>query len=426
MNTHSHTERVSGTTANLHQLMMGHTAITRSLGTRSLGARSLGGRTLATVAVTALLVGFSNPAIAQKAAAKGADAVVKRDGSRVRGIDITEFAVTGIKATKGKDTIEIPSHQILAVEWGELPDAFVSARAALERGDFGNAAQLFGEAERQATRPLLKADALFFQTKAAVAAVGTDKGAAATAASRAKSWLETNGNHWRIPEAMLLTGRAQRLAGAHADAGATLRDLDERASRDGFGAVWGARAKFELAMSLLDANKAAEARTAFQSASSAADGAIAGAASGSSGDAAELRMLKTLAKVGEGETFIGEKQWAKAESFFNGLTRSDQMELAAAGRAGEGEAIYHAAVERKSMEDLRRAQVALATAAVLDSLSSEASAKANFYLAKCLLALGSEREGDNFKARAHAYYQIVATHYQSSRWAAMARDEMTK
>jgi hypothetical protein len=379
-------------------------------------------RLATTLAATMLMAGLANPALAQKGAAKGADAVVKRDGSRVRGVEVTEFAVTGIKAAKGKDTVEIPGHQIVAVEWGELPDGFLAARSAMDRGDYANAAQLFGEAERQTERALIKADALFFQVKAAVAAAGTDKAAAATAADRAKAWLGANANHWRLPEALLLAGRAQRLSGNFADATTTLRDLDDRATRDGFGPVWGARAKFELAMSLFDANKATEARTAFQTASSAADGAM----GSPNADVAELRLLKTLAKVGEGETFIGEKQWSKAESFFSGLTRSDQPELAAAGRAGEGEAIYHAAVERKSMEDLRRAQVALAGAAVLDSLSGEASAKANFYLAKCLLALGAEREGDNFKARAHAYFQIVANNYQTSRWAALARAEMTK
>jgi len=409
-------------TANLRQLMTGQLPPSRLSASRLSASRLSASRLSASLALATLFASLCSPAIAQKATAKGADAVVKRDGSRVRGIEITEFAVTGIKAAKGKDAVEIPSHQIVAVEWGELPDSFISARAAMERGDFANAAQLFGEAERQTERALVKADALFFQVKAAVAAAGTDKTAAATAADRAKGWLQANANHWRLPEALLLAGRAQRLAGAYADAATTLRDLDDRATRDGFGPVWGARAKFELAMSLFDANKATEARTAFQSASSAAEGAM----GSPNADVAELRLLKTLAKVGEGETYIGEKQWSKAESFFNGLTRSDQAELAAAGRAGEGEAIYHAAVERKSMEDLRRAQVALATAAVLDSLSSEASAKANFYLAKCLLALGAEREGDNFKARAHAYYQIVASNYQSSRWAAIARAEMTK
>lgn len=360
---------------------------------------------------------------APKAAeAKGTDSYSTKDGKKERGVEIVELSITSLKAKKGAETKEVPANQVLSVEWGNPPEALASARAALERADYANAVQLFGEAERQADRELVKADALFFQVKAAVSGVGTDKSAAATAAEKAKSWLAANATHWRLPEASLLAGRALRLAGSHADAAAALRELDDRSTRDGFGPVWSARAKFELAMTLLSDNKAGEARTAFQSASAAADNALATP----SADDAELRLLKTQAKVGEGETFLGEKQWSKAESFFHSMAGGNQAELVGAGRAGEGEAIFLAAVESKKPEQFRRAQIALATASVLDSLSGEASAKANYYLGKCLLALGAEREGDTFKARANAYFQIVVTNYPTSRWAAAAKAELTK
>lgn len=354
--------------------------------------------------------------------AKGSDSYATKDGKKERGVEIVELSLTSLKAKKGTETKDVPANQVLSVEWGNPPEALAAARSALERADYANAVQLFGEAERQTDRPLVKADALFFQVKAAVQGIGTDKSAAATAADKAKSWLAANATHWRLPEASLLAGRALRLAGTHAEAAAALRELDDRSTRDGFGPVWSARAKFELAMTLLSDNKAGEARTAFQSASAAADNALATP----SADDAELRLLKTQAKVGEGETFLGEKQWSKAESFFHSMAGGNQAELVGAGRAGEGEAIFLAAVESKKPEQLRRAQIALATASVLDSLSGEASAKANYYLGKCLLALGAEREGDTFKARANAYFQIVVTNYPTSRWAAAAKAELTK
>lgn len=350
------------------------------------------------------------------------DVVSRKNGAKDRGIEVVELTFTSLKAKKGNDMLEVPAHQLLSVDWGDLPDAFVSAKAALERGDFANAAQLFGDAEKQTERPLVKADALFFQLKAAVAAVGGDKGAAATAADKAKSWLAANANHWRLPEAMLLAGRAQRLAGSGAEAATTLKDLDDRATRDGFGPVWSARAKFELAMTLVAEGKASEARTTFQAAGAAADNAL----NTPSADDAELRTLKTQSKVGEGETFLAEKQWAKAETFFHGLTSGNNLELIAAGRAGEGEAIFMAAADAKRLDDVRRAQIALATASVLDTTSGEASAKANYYLGKCLLVLGAEREGDTFKARANAYFQIVLANYPTSRWAPAAKAELSK
>jgi TolA-binding protein len=353
-------------------------------------------------------------------AAQG-DVVVKKDGARLRGLEVTEFALTGVKAKRGDAAVEVPAHQVLEIQWADLPDSFVAARAAIERGDYGNAVQLYGEAANTATRDLLKLDAQFYQLKAAVAGVGTDKSAAQNAADRAKAWVDANGAHWHIPEALLLAGRAQRLAGATDAAVATLTSLDTRTTNEGFAPVWGARAKFELAQALLDGGKSVDARRAFQSASSAADNALLQP----SADDAELRSIKLLARVGEGETYIGENDYAKAESFFASMKRADDRTLVAAGHAGEGEAILLSALASKNAGDLRRAQIALATAAVLDA-TGDVAAKANFYLGRCLLELGAEREGDTFKARAQAYFQTVVTHYPATRWAGLARAELAR
>ena len=372
-------------------------------------------RTLPILIATALLAPFAT-------SQKINDAVLKKDGARVRGLEITEFLLSGVRGKRGNDPFEIPAHLVTSVEWSNLPDAFVSGRTAMERGDYRNAAQMFGEAINQTDRALLKVDAEFFLIKAAVAAIGADKSAAATAAERAKSWLSTNANHWRTPEALYLAGRAERLAGTGGAAAQTLRELDDRATREGFGAVWSARAKMELARTLLADGKASEARTSFQSASAAADSAL----TTPSPDDAELRLLKTQARVGEGETYLGDKDYTKAESFFHGLATGSQPELVAAGLAGEGEAIFLAALAKNDMALVRRAQIVLAKASVLDSQSGEASAKANFYLGRCLTVLGQDHEGDTWKERANAYFQIVVANYPSSRWAAEAKLELAK
>ena len=128
----------------------------------------------------------------------------------------------------------------------------------------------------------------------------------------------------------------------------------------------------------------------------------------------------------EAEAATDRKDFARAESFFHGLTTGKEAELVAAGHAGEGEAIFLSAVAGNRLDEVRRAQLSLAKACVLDTQSSEASAKANYYLGRCLKALGPEREGDSFKARADAYFQIVAAHYPASRWAAEAKIEQSR
>lgn len=348
------------------------------------------------------------------------DIVVKKDGARVRGLEVTEFLLTSVRAKRGSDDVEIPAHQVLAVEWSNLPDAYLVARAAMERGNFAHAVQMFGEAQNQTDRALVKVDAEFFLIQSAVAAIGADKNAAATAATRAKAWLTANQNHWRTPAALLLAGRAERLAGTGGGAATTLRELDDRATREGFGAIWSARAKAELALTLLADGKAGEARSAFQAAGSAVDAAL-----GTPGpDDAELRMLKTQARVGEGETYLGDKDFARAEQFFHTLAVGNEPQLIAAGHAGEGQAIFLAAGD--NLAEVRRAQVALAKACVFDVTSGDASAKANYFLGRCLLALGPDREGDNFKTRANAYFETVVTGYPTSPWAAQAKIDQSK
>ena len=56
----------------------------------------------------------------------------------------------------------------------------------------------------------------------------------------------------------------------------------------------------------------------------------------------------------------------------------------------------------------------------------EASAKANYYLGRCMLALGPDKAGDNYKQRAQSYFQIVYTAYPTTRWAGLARVEANK
>ncbi|MCK5940375.1 MAG: hypothetical protein KAI24_00285 [Planctomycetes bacterium] len=348
------------------------------------------------------------------------DVVIKKDGARVRGLEITDFLLSGVRGKRGSDDFELPAHLVKDIEWSDPPEEFVAGKGAMNRGDFAAAAQFFGAV--QSDRPLVKADAEFFKIKSAIAGIGNDKAAATTAASHMKDWVAANVNHWRTPEALLLQGRAERLAGTAGAATTTLKELDDRAVRDGFGTVWSARAKYELALTLVADGKASEARTQFKSASTAAETALATTKT----DKPELEKLKTLARVGEGETYLIDKDYDRAESFFKSLANSESAALRAAAAAGQGEAIFLSAQPGNDADALRRAQLALARASVLDSVGGEASAKANYYLGRCLLALGPEKEGDSFKQRAQQYFEIVYTSYPATRWAGLAKAESQK
>ncbi len=351
------------------------------------------------------------------ASALAQDTILKKDGSSMRGIEIQSLELSGAKIVKSGSELEIPPHQIADVSWGGVRDNFNSGHSALARGDYAAATSMFGEAIGQAGRDLVKVDAQFYQGKAAAMGAGGDQAAVANAAGVLRAWVEANPSHWRLPEAMLLLGHALRLSGVAAEATQTLDLLYNRAGAEGWGAHWTAHAKYELALTHLADGKAIDARTAFQAATSAADSAI----TTKSGSTAEMQQIKINSQVGEGETLIAEQDYRRAEDFFRTMSSDRDLALAAAGKAGQGQAMFLSAGD--DLDQVRRAQLVLAEASVFDSTGGEASAKANYFLGKCLLALGADREGDQYRNRAQAYFKIVVASYPTSIWAGKARQE---
>jgi TolA-binding protein len=348
------------------------------------------------------------------------DTIVKQDGASVRGVSVTTFSLTSVKFLRNKEEVELPPHQVADIQWGGVPDAFTSGMAALARNDYETARQQFGEAVNKTDRAVLKAEARLLQGKAAALAGAGDPAAAANAAGALRAWIGEFPDNWRLPEATYLLGRSLRMGQAHSDAETTLKELDDRAGRDGWGAMWNARAKYELALCLLEQNKALDARSAFQSAGGAADTAM---AAGARTD--EMAAIKVNARVGEGESLIQEKSYDRAADFFRTLSQNDDMSLAAAGKAGQGEAMFYLASASNDANGLRGAEIALAEACVLDTGAGDTAAKANYYLGRVLTALG-DRAGQDWGSRAKAYFTTVTKSYPSSRWVSSAKAELTK
>ena len=158
--------------------------------------------TLALLAVTA-----------SAAAQTSSDTLIKKDGSSLRGIEVVTFKLGEVKIKKGDKETDVPAHQVADVDWGNVPDTFQTAAATMKRGDFANAAEQFGDAANAAIRPLVKTEARFLQARAAVSSAAADQNAAASATGMLRAWVTEFADHWRLPEALLLLGRAQRLAG---------------------------------------------------------------------------------------------------------------------------------------------------------------------------------------------------------------------
>ena len=75
---------------------------------------------------------FTAALLAPLAIAQGAgDVIIKKDGSRVRGVEVNEFLLTGVRGKRGSEDFEVPAHQVANIEWGGEPDAFAAGRSAV-------------------------------------------------------------------------------------------------------------------------------------------------------------------------------------------------------------------------------------------------------------------------------------------------------
>jgi len=350
------------------------------------------------------------------------DTIVKTDGSSVRGVEVLTLTTETVAYKRGDDQLSMPGILLGHVQWHEPPEAFLKGQAFLQQGDFANAIQQFAEAERTpSVREPIKVEAQFYTAKAAVLAASEDPGKAADAVRAIEGFVAAHPDSHKTPEASLLLGRAHRIAGNHTSAVTALQELETNAITKAWGPLWNARAKYEIALTWLAAEDATKARGALNATVAAVDGALANA-----GDArGELEAMKLEATVAEGETYLADKNYAQAVSFYRALAqqppRGRDTAAYAAAKAGEGQALYLDAAASNKPAQLRQAQLALAEAVVLDTAGGETTAKATYFHALCLLALGSERETEDFRSRAMAMLDTVVNQYPSSRWASEAR-----
>ena len=56
------------------------------------------------------------------------DVVLKKDGARVRGLEITDFLLSGVRGKRGADDFVLPAHMVKDIEWSELPEEFIAGK----------------------------------------------------------------------------------------------------------------------------------------------------------------------------------------------------------------------------------------------------------------------------------------------------------
>ncbi|MHC5062673.1 MAG: tetratricopeptide repeat protein [Planctomycetota bacterium] len=352
---------------------------------------------------------------------KANDVILQKSGKRIRGVEVTEMSSSAIKFQRGTTAEEIPASDFARVQWDEPPESFMLAEGAVKRGDFATAANLYGETAKNTARPALKLESQFLAADALARSSGGDPARAQAALDALAAYLSAAPDGYRAPDAMLQLGRTQVLAGKASEAETNLAKLETESSSKNWDPIWAVRAGLEKARAQLAQAKLNDARSTFRATVTAAE-ALARQA-----DSADLQDLIAEASVGEGETLVAEKKYDLAVQFFrNLLTGASNRSVSAAAQAGLGEALYLKADATDDDRELRAAQLALATANILDSTAEGTTAKALYYSGMVLIALGPDREQQDYKSRAIEYFRTVTRYYPQSAWAAKATQEMSK
>lgn len=347
------------------------------------------------------------------------DTFTIKSGKRVRGVEITAMTASAIRYTRDGNEDELPSALLKSVEWHQPPEQFALAHAAMRKSEFDNASNLFEEAAEKTQRPVLKAEAAFFAAQAIARGATEDPARASAAVTKLQEFLSEHADNFRAAEAQLELGRAQMLAGDAVGAEETLSQLSSRVASQGLDQLWDIRAKYEIAEAQLAQGKYAAARTSFRRAKTAADTTVAAATE----PVPEIERYVARSIVGEGETFIAEGKFDDAIRYFDRFQNDKDLSIAAAAKAGKGESLFLKAQAENSTDDLRAAQIILAEAALDDVHGGATTAKALYYQARVILALGADRESTDYMQRAAGLFSTVVKHYGSTVWAKRAKEQ---
>lgn len=258
------------------------------------------------------------------------DQVFVRERRNVRPISgtVVSAELTGVVVDVGDRERRFGADEVVRVSLNRVPDSFKEGRARFQSGDFANAASAFASAaDDSEASDVVRAVARLRAAESQLRLTATDPGRAADAVAAAQRFVSAHPTHRDYPEARLLLGRAQLLAGMPSDAADTLEALFREASGssapEGYDLLTCYRAGFLAAQAALAADDAARAETLF----GALDGALPGVIADLEADDRRLPEFETLrgrAQLGEGLALLARGKATQARSFF-----STRLEVAA-------------------------------------------------------------------------------------------------
>ncbi len=349
------------------------------------------------------------------------DTLVLASGESIQKVEVLSMTIAKVTYKKSGKEVIVPSNKLLSIQWHNAPEAMTRAESALRRGQFENAANLYLAAAKETKREVIQLQVKFFAARALAKLAAMDRKQAGAAQTAAKTYLAASKDGFYVPEARLIEAEMMTLQGKPAEAIKLLNAMDGDAIAQSWPLKWTAYAKTSLAQAQSSLGQHSKARSSYNQVVSAVESAL----GDTNANNHSLLNLKISALVQVGETYIAEKFYDDALKHFRNLASDGGKGLMAAAKAGEGQILYLQAKKEGQDGLLRQAQIALAQASVEPGSSAADAAKALYFMAKVLTALGDEKEADAL-VRAKSYYQSIRSTYPGTPWASLAADELNQ
>jgi hypothetical protein len=305
----------------------------------------------------------------------------------VNGVVVRNDLSKVVVEVAGAEPRELEWDTVERVTFGDVPAAFVEARAYVDRGDFENAAAQFRLAAGDVgARGVVQAAARLAAAEALLSQGAVDRASFSAAREEAERFLADHPQNRDVPLARMVAARAARLSGDAAGAAelyrSIYREVAGAAPTPGYRRVLGFRAGLEAAESYLAAGAAAQAREIYAEMETLLPRALAEL---DEGDArrAQLAAIQSEARLGEGYVLLASKSTAQAKTFFQGQLRSaspHDWSLRSGAHLGLAEALL-------AEGDTRRARFEFASVSAMDHVDRGRVARALVGLAECALAL---------------------------------------
>ncbi|MGE0708887.1 MAG: tetratricopeptide repeat protein [Planctomycetota bacterium] len=293
-------------------------------------------------------------------------------GREIAEVEIREFKFDKLKyRTKGsRRDDDIKGEKVVEVRLLDPPPLFASGVSRVRAGLYKRAVESFDK-----TLDQVEGDddwvwfyATYWRGQAKLLA-----GDAAGAATDFQAVVDKDKEHFLVPDALYGLGQAFTASKDSGKAQAAFEKLAE-----GFGSLWGCKAKLGLGDTLLESDPE-KARAAYN---------LAGARAGSDKD------LRRAAEVGEGKCMIARKQWDQAADKFERIITEPGLapEVAAMAWVGKGDCRYEQAKARNDDKDLfKQALIAYQTCVVRFAGVPESYPKALFRSAELYEKLGQAK-----------------------------------